>query len=52
MYRAKSRSGSGYEVCEADLRRRILARVEVERELREALGKDDQLVLSTCGLVN
>jgi diguanylate cyclase (GGDEF)-like protein/PAS domain S-box-containing protein len=45
MYRAKSRTGSGYEVFDADLRRRILARVELERELREALSSEGQLVL-------
>jgi diguanylate cyclase (GGDEF)-like protein/PAS domain S-box-containing protein len=45
MYRAKARAGNGYEVFDADLRRRILTRVQLERELREALRDDGQLLL-------
>lgn len=45
MYRAKGRSGNAYEVFDTDLRRRILRRVQLEHELREALRTDDQLVL-------
>lgn len=45
MYRAKARTGSGYEVFDADLRRRIVTRVELESDLRHALRADDQLLL-------
>ena len=45
MYQAKTQPGSAYEVFDADLRQRILARVQLERDLREALRRDDQLTL-------
>lgn len=41
MYRAKEQGRSGYEVFDADLRSRVLDRMELERDLRAAVEHGD-----------
>ncbi|HEV3128492.1 MAG TPA: bifunctional diguanylate cyclase/phosphodiesterase [Solirubrobacteraceae bacterium] len=40
MHRAKQSGGARWELHDASMRRRLLARVTAERELREAVGSD------------
>ncbi len=41
MYRAKERGRDRYELFDEDIRTRVLDRLQLERELREAIGQDE-----------
>jgi diguanylate cyclase (GGDEF)-like protein/PAS domain S-box-containing protein len=44
MYRAKERGRARYEVFDAEMRERAITRLQVESDLRHALGRDELLL--------
>ncbi|GAC1544624.1 MAG: hypothetical protein NVS3B12_33400 [Acidimicrobiales bacterium] len=45
MYRAKHRGGSGYEIFDSSMRDRAMARLDLEAEIRQGIGRGEFVVM-------